>query len=1049
MNEKILSINELLEYLKVLKELDECLIIFSIKDTAGTWLKEDIQEKLYSLGLKENLVNQWMVGYAAVVDRGKLLFEEKSRQNGTVETSISVEEMKIDILSKPFNSGNVASVVINGKEYAMNRRGLNIVVWNLNEKKLVDSICFDTHIEKYPYTRKVNLKKKYDIALVGFWYGCNYGSLLNGYAIYNIFKSLGKNVLMVQKPKVMENDPEITTGHNTNFVKKYYDSEDISPSLPYEQLSELNDWCDCFCAGSDQIWNHNLSFRENFYLPFVEAGKKLISVATSFGHAEDRTPLERRKFVQTYLERYHAISVREQFDLDILKNNYGLRGNLVFEPVFCIDKNIYTELARESKFDETSPYLLAYILDPTLEKREAISYYQKQLGIKVIVIVDGDLKKLKRNSEILHSFEILSNVGAEDFIKVFMNAQYVITDSFHGSAFSIIFRKSFLAIGNYGRGYERFIDLLGRLKLLDRLVIDPQKIPHDAKYLKPLDYSVTDKIIEKESKKTIEWIKYVLETKIEDLPSIKLPDKEVTTKIKKGECTGCGACVSICPTEALELRQDELGYYRAYINYEKCINCGKCSTICPVLNNPESKNEVRPKCYELIAANDDLLYKSSSGGVFSLLARGVLEEGGLVVGAAWKEDFSVEHIIISNETELYKLQKSKYLQSYMGNIFKRIKEYLKEGRKILFTGCPCQVSGLKSYLEKEYDNLITVDLLCGNSPSTMFFQKYISEAFPEGVKKYEFRHKEQGWNWDCVTVTVTDGTKYVIRGAREDDYQRAYHNHLMCPPHCENCKFQKLPRYGDITIGDFWWINDKDKSLNVKKGVSAVLCNNKKGQEVLEHIPIETIGVKKEVPMEWLRGNGFVPTGHNWAAPQRNEFYNAIQVMEFSQAVNYALKPNKGMYDKEFLDSNMPLQYGTDFLHFSYDKNVWEEHFINGETVLIVKSGQSKVGRYAKLPLCKALKKGQRYSLFLKYRINTISDVMNFHIKDSGSNLWQIIYSHKLSEKDRDGSITHQIMVEFTPMSNIFDEFMIGAAQVRGNNNYIAFERIVIQELMM
>lgn len=889
------------------------------------------------------------------------------------------------------------------------------------------------------------MKQHYDICIAGFWYGSNYGSLLNGYAMYRILKDYGKEVLMLQKPGTTENDPEIKSGHNVRFVEKYYDSEDISPVLSYERLPELNKICDCFCAGSDQIWNYNLSFYENLYLPFVQNGKKLISFSTSFGHKRDKTPDEAKPRIKQYLQRYHAISVREQFDVDILHDNYGVKSTLLFEPVFCLDKKYYIDLAKNASFDEKEPYLLTYILDPTPEKRAAILFYGEKLGIKVVNILNGVENVWNRNKGLLNLPNVVEHVDAEDFLKAFMNASYVITDSFHGSAFSIIFNKPFLAIGNYGRGYERFIDLLGRLKLLDRLVSDPKNIPHDEKLLRNINYDETNTIIQKEAQKTVDWVKNVIETPIENLKSVILPQKAVTTVLKKEMCMGCSACVNICPTGALTLETDDVGYYRSAINYDKCIDCGKCSNICPSIRLPEKKNFKNPKCFEFIAADKQVLNHSSSGGIFPLLAEQILEEGGYVVGASWSDDFSVKHIIINDIQDLYKIQKSKYLQSYMGDIFKQVKEKLEKNISVLFSGCPCQVAGLKAYLGKEYEKLLLVDILCSYAPSTKFFKKYITEAFPQGLKRYEFRHKSDLYNWDCITINVetSDGDKKVYRGGLQDSYQRVFHNHVMCSVHCENCKYQTIPRYGDLSIGDFWGIERRDTSIDTKKGVSAILCNNAKGEAALEKISKEKIGILKTTPLSWLGGNGYTNQGHNYSSPARDDFYDAIKIMEFSKAADYALKPNHGIYEDIYISSNAPLQYNTSFIKFCFDSKVWEEHLINGRTVLIVKPGQSKQGRFAIMPLCKTLEKGKKYLFVARFSVKTESGVVNFHIKDSGSNYYQIIYTFKNENKKLKWQ---EIRGEFIPNSNIYDEFMIGASQISGIDNYIAFDLIHICE---
>lgn len=892
------------------------------------------------------------------------------------------------------------------------------------------------------------MKKHYDICVAGFWYGFNYGSLLNGYAEYKLLKNMGKEVLMLHKPIAPGApiiDREITEGHNVSFVNKYYDAEDISPRYTYDELKSLNEICDCFCAGSDQIWNYELSFHENLYMPFVEDDKKLISFSTSFGHKRDKTPIECRERIKSYLERYSAISVREKFDVEILKNNYGLVGQLVFEPVFCLDKKYYEELILNSKFNEEEPYILTYILDPNEEKRNAIIYYAKQLGVKVINLLDGDAYVREKNRKILNLPNILENIEAEDFLKTFYNAKYVITDSFHGTAFSIIFNKPFLSIGNYGRGFERFIDLLSRLDLMDRLV-DPRAIPHDKKYLKPIDYTDVNETIKRESGYTIEWLNNAVDMSKCELPELKKLDRIDKCVIQTCDielCVGCGACFSSCHKNAISMEKNEFGYYKPTIDIEKCVNCGICTKVCPVVNEVVRSNSETPECYEVVAADKEILEKSSSGGAFSLLAHEVFEKGGCVFGAAWTDDFSVEHIMIDNENDMYKLRKSKYLQSYVGDTFRKVKEKLEEEKFVLFSGCPCQAAGLKQYLgSKEYDNLLIVDLLCGNAPSPDFFKKYIQDSYGNNILKYEFRDKTYGWNPVTTKVTFKDGAILLINKAYQSDYQRVYHNHTMCPYHCENCKYQNVPKIGDITIGDFWWINSNDKEVDSRQGISALLVNNEKAKDFFDNINESNFKVKKQVPFEWLKGNGFTVKGtHNFVSPKRSLFYDAIRTMPFSKAVNYALKPKYGTYRQ----NESVLCYTPKKTIFSFDENIWEEHMINGVIYLFTKSENSPCQKYARMFFNKLLVKGQKYELHIKFKINTEENCYNLHIKDSGSNYYQIIWSERVDSQNRGKWVDRTII--FVPDANIFDEFMVGAAQLVGEGSYIAFSLIDIREV--
>lgn len=419
---------------------------------------------------------------------------------------------------------------------------------------------------------------------------------------------------------------------------------------------------------------------------------------------------------------------------------------------------------------------------------------------------------------------------------------------------------------------------------------------------------------------------------------------------------GCSACVSACPVDALELKQDECGFYRSAINDSKCIGCGKCTRICPALNLRDVDNVRSLKCFEYVSSDPEVLRRSSSGGVFTALARAAFAQGGAVVGAVWTDDFVVRHIIIESESELDKLRKSKYVQSYVGNLYRDVKEMLGEGRLVLFTGTPCQVAGLYAYLGRDYENLLTVDMLCGNAPSQGFLNKYIDDSFGGRAAQYEFRHKSDTLGWSCshVAVTMKNGHVAVQSGEKQDDFQRVYHNHAMCAPHCEKCKFQSLPRLGDLTIGDFWWIESHDPFIRTSDGVSLVLCNNKKGSECFATIPEGAYRVKKEVPLEWMGGNGHsLVGGKNRASPHRDEFFSAIQRMPFRQAVDYALKPNHGKARVAYDSSNAMVQLDSAQSHFRFEPHVWEEYEREGKLTLSVKHDMWSPGHFACLPLAK------------------------------------------------------------------------------------------------
>lgn len=351
-------------------------------------------------------------------------------------------------------------------------------------------------------------------------------------------------------------------------------------------------------------------------------------------------------------------------------------------------------------------------------------------------------------------------------------------------------------------------------------------------------------------------------------------------------CTGCGACVNICPHNALIMGQDEYGYYRPKLLEEKCADCGICIRSCPTLF-PNYQNERQPACYA-VAMKDDLRLKCSSGGIFPALAEWTLENGGAVCGAAWTKDFHVEHRLAYHASDLPALYHSKYAQSNMGTIFREIERALDQGRKVLFSACPCQVAGLYAYLKQDYENLFTIDLICTQSPSSEFFRKYLTEAYgAQRVSDYIFRTKENGWSTHYHRILFQDGTE-ILQGIDDDIYQQAYHPRLMMPRHCEECRFCGFPRQGDISIGDYHEIDQHDSTLNDKKGLSVLLVNNQKGR-FLEGILKERALTFAETPLDWtVRHNRVRREGFD-AHICRDTFYDLIRDHSFKAAAEAGL----------------------------------------------------------------------------------------------------------------------------------------------------------------
>lgn len=318
-------------------------------------------------------------------------------------------------------------------------------------------------------------------------------------------------------------------------------------------------------------------------------------------------------------------------------------------------------------------------------------------------------------------------------------------------------------------------------------------------------------------------------------------------KKKHTNCTGCGACYNTCPVDAITMQGDKYGFYKPQINQKKCINCGLCEKTCP-LDNYKSKND-EPKAYALINKDETTRLKCASGGAFAAFAKLVLEQNGIVYGVVWNDDIVAIHSRAKNIEQLEKMYSSKYVQANTLDTFKQAKKDLEDGTFVLYSGTPCQIAGLESYLKKDYENLITIDLVCHGVPSPLILEKYKQEFLKnkpdEKIININFRSKKRGWGSFYTLIIETNKKEYCIDGSKSS-YLKAFGN-LSLNTSCLDCQFNKIPRITDITIGDFWGVNEFDKSLNDKKGTSIILINNDRGQNLLNKI--KTNCKLQEVPL--------------------------------------------------------------------------------------------------------------------------------------------------------------------------------------------------------
>lgn len=338
----------------------------------------------------------------------------------------------------------------------------------------------------------------------------------------------------------------------------------------------------------------------------------------------------------------------------------------------------------------------------------------------------------------------------------------------------------------------------------------------------------------------------------------------------KGGCTGCAACYSACPVHCISMKEDEEGFLYPESN-EACIDCGLCEKVCPNIK-PKHENPYPQKAFAALTKDAKIWQRSASGGAFSEVCRHWADEDTLIVGAAW-DGLRVHHIGVKGFDEIGPLCKSKYVNSAIEDTFIEIQEALKAGQKAIFCGCPCQVAGLKTILRKDYDNLLTIDLICHGSGSPSVFEacmKNISDFYGEKVVNYQFRAKRKYYEKDYISsITTEKRVHYVVK----DPYMQLFLSQNALRPSCgKNCKYRDSRRPGDLTLADFKGLTAVFPDLIFqKRNWSTIVCNTKKGEEILAELG-ETMQIRP-CPIEAIIKHNPLFAHQTWFSEDRDAFF--------------------------------------------------------------------------------------------------------------------------------------------------------------------------------
>lgn len=309
------------------------------------------------------------------------------------------------------------------------------------------------------------------------------------------------------------------------------------------------------------------------------------------------------------------------------------------------------------------------------------------------------------------------------------------------------------------------------------------------------------------------------------------------------QCCGCNACAQRCPHKCITLQEDSEGFLYPIININKCIKCNICKKVCPIINTKQESTTI--KTYAAINKDETIRQESSSGGIFSLIAKEIIINKGVVFGAIFDKEWMVKHTFFETIKELKYFRGSKYIQSRIEDCYIKAESFLKENRLVLFSGTPCQIAGLKQFLRKDYENLITIDFICHGVPSPKVWKRYLyeichKEKEPYTIESINFRNKKTGWKNYCFSIELYNKfthTKYSIdEKSNKNIFMQGFLKNIYLRPSCYHCCFRKGKSNSDITIADYWNVHQIHKNIDDDKGVSLVLINSAKALNLFNEI---------------------------------------------------------------------------------------------------------------------------------------------------------------------------------------------------------------------
>lgn len=712
-----------------------------------------------------------------------------------------------------------------------------------------------------------------DVGIITFNSAHNFGATLQTYAMQRALEKKGfnpkiidyryKRIDNVYNPFKRKKKGFFDFGfymnriklHTTNKYKisryhKYEEFfiENLNLSKKYASVNSLRneEWeFDAFICGSDQIWNAKISrgLNPSYFLDFAPKDSIKIVYSASTGSSE----IERcdGPVFKYYFRNLDSISLRESDAVNVLQKFTDKNIEVTLDPTLLLKKEDYDHLIDKSYYKDKD-FIFVYVIDYNEELYKIAAKISKDERLPIIISTPYlTPKKIFKNQ-----IDAL-DIGPKEFLGLIHNAKYVVTNSYHGNIFSILYKKIFISTPHYitsSRVLELF-KVLGidsplffdsnDFKSIRDIKIDYNRVYEKLNVLREFSFNYLENALKETSFKNENGLN---NSNLNDYYYTGFNNDTYIDTNDKFTCYGCYACNEICHNNAISMIEDKEGFEYPKIDKSLCDNCKSCRNVCIYRNEYliEKSHPNNQKIYVGYNRDLDIRLTSSSGGIFNLIAEHMIENDYYVVGASYDENMDLKHVISSNKYEVKNFSGFKDVRVDIWNIFPKIKNILDKGDKLVFSGVSCQISGLKSFLEEtktNCENLVLIEILCQSNSSPKVFKKYIEYL----EKKYnsniiDFKFKDTSNSGKHSLFVEFENGEFIRKSLKKNEYMVALNSGLLSRPSCFDCIYNCGKFIGDLTIGSYSGVGELYSKKDVKKGVSTLIVNNDKGNKIFNTI---------------------------------------------------------------------------------------------------------------------------------------------------------------------------------------------------------------------